>query len=152
MPLHFADLDALKSHFQNKENGFIVIDWRNCPDYEGMALSIMLVFDTRQSRWQLDLQWISLGLDPYGDTLQESYVYQFTSLDELLEYLLLKYQIKVTDIPIHYQFDPDKFPDPVKDGAKKALFEASWKRFQHDFLNGAFFDPALTIVYNSLDN
>ena len=99
---NFSDVEALNVHVQTAAKGAMLITHENCADYPGMVLSIMIVFDVSASTFQLDLQWMSFGLDPYGDTLQESYVYEFDSLEALLSYLLKTYAIAATDIPIRY--------------------------------------------------
>jgi len=146
---NFTDPEAIQTYIQNKEKGGILITYRNCKEYEGMVLSIMIAFDTRDSKYQLDLQWMSLGLDFYGDTLQETYLYQFENLEKLLEYILAKYAIRVTDIPLSYSFDSSQFPNPIKDKGKKIIFEAAWQQFQSDFKMGAFLDTSLKLVYTS---
>lgn len=145
----FNDIHALKSHIQQEGKGALLITYRNCVEYEGMVLGIMLVFDTQKAEYKMDLQWMSFGLDPYGDTLQESYVYQFDSLEKLLAYLKETYSIGVTDIPIKYSFDPKGYPDPITDEAKRPLFEAAWNQFQLDFGKGKFLDPSKKPVYVS---
>lgn len=151
MQRNFTDFDALNAWIQNREKGFLLITYRHCRNYEGMALCIMLVFDAGKEKYELDLQWMSLGLDLYGDTLQENYVYRFENLEKLLAYLLEKYDIKVSDIRLDYKFDLNKFPNPMKDEAEKPIFEAAWARFQTDFNHGAFLDTSLHLVYNSRD-
>ena len=96
----FADFQALNSSIHDEGKGARLITYRNIQDYVGMVLGIMLVFDTKEAQYELDLQWMSFGLDPYGDTLQESYVYGFENLEKLLDYLDEKYSIAITDIPI----------------------------------------------------
>ena len=91
-----------------------------------------------------------LGSDLYGDTLQESYIYQFESLERLLDYLLAKYNIRVTDIPLQYKFDSSQFPDPIYYKEQKPEFETAWKQFQYDFKNGVVLDPSLKLVYSSV--
>ncbi len=149
MHKNFSDYEALHRYVQEKTKDNMLIAYRNCDPYEGMVLGIMIVFDIQVPAYQLDLQWMSFGLDPYGDTLQESYVYQFEGLEALLEYLKLTYEIKVEDIPVQYKFDPSQHPDPIKDKAQKSVFEAAWKRFQDDFNNRVFLDPALQLVYDT---
>ena len=114
-----------------------------------MVLGIMIVFDTRQARYELDLQWASFGLDLYGDTLQESYVYRFESLEKLLAYLEATYAIKVTDIPLKYTIDQSQFPSPLKEEEKRPLYEAAWERFQGDFRRGDFLDLSLKLVFST---
>lgn len=149
MHKNFSDYEAFHLHLQEKIKDNLLIAYRNCDQYEGMVLGIMIVFDIQKPVYQLDLQWMSFGLDPYGDTLQESYVYQFERLEALLEYLELTYEIKVEDIPVQYQFDPNQHPDPIKDKAHKSVFEAAWKRFQDDFNDRVFLDAALELVYDT---
>lgn len=93
----------------------------------------MVRFDTRKAKYELDLEWECLGLDLFGDTLQESYSYEFERLEKLLEYLEVKYAIKVTDIPIKYSFDSSQFPNPIYHTEKKPQFEAAWQQFVDDF-------------------
>jgi hypothetical protein len=73
-------------------------------------------------------------------------LYQFESLEKLLAYLLAKYAITVTDIPVNYGFESSQYPDPIKDKAKRPQFEAAWQQFQQDFKSGAFLDPSLQLV------
>ena len=148
---NYTDFDALNTYIQNKVKDAIVITYRNCEEYEGMVLAIMIVFDIRNEKYELDLQWMSLGIDLYGDTLQESYLYRFESFEKILNYLREKYGIQVTDIPVKYEFDHSRFPSPIKDEAKKPLFEAAWQRFQDNFASGVFLDPSLRLVYSTHD-
>jgi N-acetyl-anhydromuramyl-L-alanine amidase AmpD len=146
---NFTNFEALDAYIQNKVNGSMLITYRNCKDYEGMVLAIAIIFDIRQAKYELDLQWISFGLDLYGENLLENYLYQFESLNKLLAYLLEKYNIKVTAIPVNYKIDPGQYPDPIKDEAKKLLFEAAWQQFQRDFKSGVFLDTSLKLVYDT---
>lgn len=150
--INFSSLDEFKNHLQNKVKGGHLITYKKCNNYDGMALSIMIVFDVQEPKYELDLQWMSLGLDLYGDTLQESYLYEFESLELLLDYLHIKYRIEISDIPINYKFDSSEFPDPIKNAAEKSAFEVAWKRFQFDFKKGLFLDPSLKLVFDSNDH
>ncbi len=146
---NFTDFKALNTYIQKKEKGSILITYRNCKHYEGVVLGIAVIFDTRQAKYELDLQWISFGLDLFGENLLENYLYQFESLEKLLAYLLAKYGIKVTDIPVNYKIDPSKFPDPIKNEEKKPIFETAWQQFQKDFKSGTFLDTSLKLIYDS---
>jgi hypothetical protein len=148
---YFTDSHSIMAHIQSKAKGGIVVAYRNCKDYEGMVLGIMIIFDTSQAKYQLDLQWMSFGLDFYGDTLQETYLYQFENLEKVFDYLLANYDIKLTDIPVNYSYDNSQYPDPIKDEAKRPDFEVAWKRFQEDFKTGAFLDSSLKLVFSSQD-
>ena len=134
---------------REKEKGFKQTAHLNCDDYDGMVLVIGIRFDIHQSTYELDLQWECLALDFFGDTLQESYVYEFASIEKLLEYLEVKYNIKVTDIPIKYQFDADKHPRYEYDESKRPHFEIAWKRFKEDFKKNKFLEPSLNLIYRS---
>ena len=112
-----------------------------------MVLVIMIRFDTLKVSYQLDLQWECLGLDLFGDALWDSYIYEFDELDKLLVYLLAKYDISVSDIPVQYKFDDSQFPNPIYYEHKKAEFEAAWRRFEEDFKKGVFLDPSLKLVF-----
>lgn len=147
----FSDIDDIKLNIQNLGKGAFQISYRNCEEYDGMVLGLMIVFDLNMQKYELDLQWMCFGLDLYGDTLQESYVYQFQNLELLLDYLKNKYNIHISDIPIKYKFDPLYFPDPIKNCGKKTDYERAWQSFQQDFKRGLFLDPTLNLVYNSLD-
>jgi hypothetical protein len=149
MQNNFSNFEELNEHIQHKKKGSFVITYLNCKKYAGMALAIMIVYDVEQSKFELDLQWMSLGLDLYGDTLQESYLYEFENLKELLVYLQMKYNIKVTDIPVKFEFDASQFPDPIHNEDKKPIFETAWKQFRQDFKNNTFLDSSLKLIYDS---
>lgn len=151
MQVDFPDHKALSDYMQQKEKGSLLVSYSNCIDYKGMVLGIMVFFDVPKGKYELDLQWISFGLDLYGDTLLECYLYEFEQLETLLDYLFSKYKIAVTDIPQDYHIDSSKFPDPIKNQTEKALFEAAWQQFQVDFKNGNFLEPSLRLVYSSQD-
>ncbi len=146
---NYPDFATLNNDIQTMQSEFILVTHRNVRDYEGMVLCTTIRFDTRQDKYLLDLEWMSLGLDLYGDALQESYSYQFKSLELLLEYLLLRYDIRVTDIPVTYQFDSNQFPNPIKVESKKQVFENGWQRFREDFQRGLFLDGSLKLAYSS---
>lgn len=148
---YFSSFSELKTYLQDKIKGGLLITYKKCENYEGMALSIMIVFDVQKPKYELDLQWMSLGLDLYGDTLQESYLYEFESLDLLLKYLQIKYGIEVSKIPVNYKFDSNYFPNPIANAAQKSDFEEAWQRFQIDFKKGLFLDPSLKLVFDSND-
>lgn len=143
---YFSSFDALDSYTKEKKKGELILTYRNSENYEGMVLAIMIIFDTDKSQYRLDLQWMSLGLDFYGDTLQESYVYQFNNLAEMMAYILATYQIHVTTIPIKYQFDYTKHPSPIIDEDKKSLYKKAWEQFQQDFKAGLFLDKSLMLI------
>jgi hypothetical protein len=78
-------------------------------------------------------------------------MYSYDSLDEMLDYLHLKYGFDVTDIAIKYSFDPDQYPSLLKDEHRKPEYEAAWQKFREDFRQGLFLDSSQTLVYNSLN-
>lgn len=119
-------------------------------EYEGMALRIMLRFDKKTSKFQLDLDYECLGLDLYGDTLLESYVYEFEGLENLLKYIGSKYHVGFPDIPVKYNFNHEQFPNPIKYDAKRPQFEIEWKKFQSDFKAGVFLDRSLKLIYSTV--
>ncbi|TCC88218.1 N-acetyltransferase [Pedobacter frigiditerrae] len=145
----YTDFDQLNSFIQEKNTGQILIDYRLLSDYEGMVLGIGIIFGAANERYALDVEWISFGLDLLGENLTMSYSYQFTNLKSLLDYLAITYSIDVTDIPIKYKIDSEKFPNPFKDEELKPAFEESWARFKQDFAAGKFLDPSLKLVYTS---
>ncbi len=152
MKNHFVDIHELTEFMLDKRKGSIPVAYQLLPDYAGMVLYIGIIFDLKKHQYLLSLEWMALGLDAYGDTLQESYSYQFDRLELLIEYLQLKYAIAVTEIPMKFEFDDHQFPNPIKDEAQKSLFEAAWSQFQKDFKEGLFLDQSLVLVYNSLTN
>ncbi|RZK37138.1 MAG: GNAT family N-acetyltransferase [Pedobacter sp.] len=145
----YADFNQLNNFIRDKKNGSILIDYRLLPDYEGMTLNLGIIFDVAMEKYQLDLQWISFGLDLYGENLLLGYTYQFDYLKSLLDYLAITYNINVPDIPIKYKIDSEKFPNPIKDKDMKPAFEESWARFKKDFAVGKFLDPSLNLVYTT---
>ena len=146
LQIYFSDLSDLETHIHSHQKGFILVTYRPMEGYPGMALAMMIVFDVNNQSYQLDLEYICLGLDLYGDTLMENYVYQFSDMDDLLAYLKKKYQIDVSDIPVNYTFDQEAFPNPIKNPDQKPMFEAVWQQFQRDFENELFLDKSLNRV------
>ncbi len=144
----YSDYTELETFIKETGNGAILVDYRNIPEYPGMVLYLAIHFNIK-GHYQLILEWISFGLDFYGDTLQESYMYKFKSLQELLQYLESTYTIRITDIPKKYQFDMNRFPNALRDADQKPLFEKAWQQFLNDFQKGIFLDPALELVYSS---
>ncbi|MEO6977801.1 MAG: hypothetical protein ABI113_05455 [Mucilaginibacter sp.] len=149
MNTHFADFNALVKHIRDKESGHILVDYRLLPGYGGMVLGIGIIFDTKKDKYELDLEWISFGLDLYAENLLEGYSYKFESLEALVTYLQATYAISVADIPIKHQIDDAKFPNPIKDAAQTPAFEAAWKRFKKDFKEKKFLDSSLQLVYTT---
>ncbi len=79
----------------------------------------------------------------------ENYVYQFESLENLLDYLVNQYNIAVEQIPKQYKIDEQNFPNPIKNSAEKSQFEIAWNQFQEDFKRGVFLDQSLNLIYSS---
>ncbi len=149
MKINFADLDALAKHILDEEKGHILVDYRLLPGYEGIVLGIGIIFDIKKDNYELDLEWISFGLDLYGENLLEGYSYKFETLETLVAYLQAVYDINVADIPIKYHVDGANFPNPLKDEAQKPVFEEAWKRFRKDFKEKKFLDSSLQLVYTT---
>lgn len=148
---YFQQEPALVDFLTEKGKSRHLVGHRNCDDYPGMVLVIFISFEPEASAFELDLEWSCFGLDFYGDTLQESYLYRFESMQSLLSYLKNKYKISITGIPILYQIDQAQFPNPITHASQKPEFEAGWKRFQHDFRAGKKLDDTLKLVCSSLD-
>ena len=146
---NFKDFAELSFFIQKKGVGNILIGYRNLPDYAGMVLGMGIIFDIQKQKFELDLEWISFGLDLYGENLLENYLYKFNSLEELVAYLQSAYQISVADIPVNYKIDQSLFPNPIKDSAQKPMFESAWEKFQDDFRKGMFLDDSLQLVFSS---
>ncbi len=151
MPTNFESLLALKTHIEQQKKGFILLPYRNVEGYDGMVLGMAISFDIREKKYELDLQWISFGLDLFGENLVENYLYEFDNLEDLLTYIGNKYNIQITDIPLNYKIDASQFPDPIKNKDKIPVFEKAWKRFQIDFKNNNFLDHSLKLTYSSQD-
>lgn len=146
---NFTDIGELKAFIQDKGVGGIAVAHLNLHQYPGMVLYIGLHFDCKKSKYELNLEWMSLGLDFYGDTLQVGYVYKFDTLELLVKYLDFKYQIKVASIGIAYRFDSELFPNPIRNEGQKPLFEIAWKEFRKDFTDKLFLDGSLRLVHTT---
>ena len=150
MSTHFQNLSTLSTTLKTEKH-HLVITYLNMPEYDGMALYLGLHYIPKTEKFQLHLEYMCLGLDVYGDTLQESYIYEFNDLQAVLTYLEKKYTIKLTDIPIKFDFDSDKFPSPIYHGHLADIFREAWERFLVDFRNNKFLDSELSLIYNSLN-
>lgn len=150
-PNSFPDSKALKSYTEEKGRGAIVVGHHNLENYPGMVRYLGLHFDVSKTEYDLDIEWISFGLDAFGENLLEGYLYRFGSLDELLAYLKNQYEIEVTDVSAYYQIETSQFPDPFKNADQKPLFEAAWERFQKDFASRLFLDEAMQLVHSTHD-
>lgn len=148
---YFQQEQDLIDFLKEKGKSRHLVGHRNCDGYPGMVLTILISFEPKASGFELDLEWSCYGLDFYGDTLQESCLYRFYSLESLLFYLEKKYEISLTDIPIQYKIDQTQFPNPISHASQKPEFEAGWERFQEDFIAGRLLDETLKLVSSSLD-
>lgn len=148
---YFQQQKELIDFLKEKGKSRHLVGHRNCDDYPGMVLAILISFEPEASAFELDLEWSCYGLDFYGDTLQESYLYRFESMQSLMSYLKNKYKVSITDIPIQYKIDLAQFPSPITHGSQKSQFEAGWERFQEDFIAGKLLDETLKLVGASLD-
>lgn len=149
MNQNFTSIEGLESHIQDKKVGNILVGYRNVSDYAGMVLGIGIIFDTHKTNYELDLEWISFGLDLYGENLIENYLYKFEDLQTLVDYVHKNYGISVTDIPKQYNIDQSKFPNPLKDADQKPRYEKAWQKFQDDFKNDEFLDNSLHLVFST---
>lgn len=138
MQSFFSSAGSFFSFMQQQQQGHHLVGHYLCDGYPGMVLAIIIRFDTAAGQYGLHLEWSCLGLDPYGDTLQEWYQYRFQDPASLLNFLENHYGIAVTAIPVKYRFDPASFPDPVKNADQQHVFEAAWQRFREDFKKGKF--------------
>ena len=68
-PNNFPDLQALQSHIQKKERGAIVIGHQSLENYSGMVRYLGFHFDVAKAEYDLDIEWISFGLDAFGENL-----------------------------------------------------------------------------------
>lgn len=146
---NFKDFEALNAFIKEKKVGNILIGYRNISAYAGMVLGIGIIFDINKFKYELDLEWISFGLDIFGENLLENYLYKFKNLQALLAYLESNYKILINDIPINYKIDQSLFPNPIKNSDQKPIFESAWQKFQDDFKSGIFLDDSLQLVYSS---
>jgi hypothetical protein len=147
MGQYYTSIDALEAFIQQQQKSHVVVGYYPMPEYAGMALYIGFVFDTQASKFDLNLERMSVGLDLYGDTLQGSYLYRFNNLEALVQYIHSNFGIDVTDIPIKYQYPSNQFPDPLHNEAEKHVFEAAWERFKIDFRKGIFLDSSLKLIH-----
>lgn len=130
--------ENIKSIEHQLGKGFIIIGHFNMEEYPGMVLSIILSKHRKIDSFLIDLEWSCFGLDPYGDTLQESNTYQFNSLNKALIFLEKNYKIEASKIPSNYRFNQAEFPNPITNADKKSIYERYWKQFQDDFKTGKF--------------
>lgn len=145
---NFADQLDLVNHLQQAGNGHLVIGYYTMPEYPGMARYMGFRFDFRKNHFELNLEWTALGLDPYGDTLQESYVYGFSNPEQLLDYLSENFGIRVSDIPRKYSFDQNFIP-LAQSEEQRLLYDSAWNRFREDFRQKLFLDTRLPLLYSS---
>lgn len=145
----FSGFEELNHYVQQKQVGHFTLPYQNCEDYPGMVIGKGIIFNVPKNQYQLDLQWISFGLDLYGENLLENYLYQFESLKLLLHYLETKYNILPQHISVVFKGDYSQFPNPIDNPDQKPEFEAAWERFQVDFKKGIFLDRSLELVYST---
>lgn len=145
----FSSLEELKFALTQKP---VLVFYQNLNDYPGMVLALSIYFKQKESYYGIDLRWQCLGLDLYGDSLEESYEYAFQNLEDLLNYLEEEYKIKLKQIPLNYSFDSAMFPSPLKEEQNKEKYETAWKNFQQNFNKGKFLDLKQKLVYSSKEN
>ncbi|MCU0438502.1 MAG: hypothetical protein MUC49_11350 [Raineya sp.] len=146
---YFSSFEEFAAFAQEKQEGHMVIGYFHLPDYAGMVLYLGIHYDIAQNKFVLDLEWMSLGLDFYGDTLQETYRYQFDNLKDMFDYMEHKHQVKVTDIAKKYEFDYKQYPNPLTHEDQKEVFQEAWERFSNNFKSGMFLDTTQKLIYSS---
>ncbi len=146
---YFNNLNSFKDFITKQKVGAISIKHQNLENYPGVVFYMGIHFNQPKNDYQLNLEWICFGLDLFGENLVESYVYQYKNIEDLLNYIDKKYQLKITNIPINYKLDDNLFPNPIKNKAQKNTFEIAWKQFENDFKKGTFIDDSQKLVYNS---
>lgn len=149
--MYYQNFKELSAAFQQKVKDFVVVGYYNMPDYAGMVKYVGISYHTEKNQYDLNLEWMSLGLDFYGDTLQESCTYRFDDLKKLTDYMAEKHFIQITDIPIKYKSVLGEHPNPLTHEKEKPLFEKDWQRFQKDFKDGLFLDRSLLLIHSSLN-
>jgi len=143
---YFSSIEELETFINGEGKWGVVVGYLDMPDYAGMVLYIGI---HSKNKYELNLEWMSLGLDFYGDTMQESYMYHFDTLKQLTDYLVTKYNIKISDIPLDYKSDRRKFPSPLDDERFKPAYTEAWERFLREFIDGIFLDKSLKLIYSS---
>jgi len=66
---YFTNFEELFDFIQGKKVGNILIGYQNIAEYPGMVLGKSIIFDIEKQKYELDLEWISFGLDLYGENL-----------------------------------------------------------------------------------
>lgn len=130
----------------------VLVFYQNLHGYPGMVLALSIYFKQKENYYGIDLRWQCLGLDLYGDSLEESYEYAFENIEALLTYLEEEYQITLDKIPLNYSFDNALFPSPLKEEQNKEKYETAWKNFQQNFNRGKFLDLKQKLVYSSKES
>lgn len=149
MNTYFGSLEEFLAFAEEKQEGHMVIGYFHLPEYAGMVLYLGIHYHIAKKEFVLDLEWMSLGLDFYGDTLQESYRYQFDSLRDMLAYMEHKHQVKITDIAHKFEFDYKQYPNPITHEDQKEAFQEAWERFSNNFKSGMFLDSTQKLIYSS---
>lgn len=144
---YFVDFKEFNAHLKEKASGTFVIAHRNVADYAGMVLCLFIRFDCSKSIYDLNLEWMCLGLDFYGDTLVESYEYRFEDLRKLLAYIEQHYGIHVTHLERKHEFKHEDFPNRLRNEELRPLYHENWERFQRDYELGKFLDRSMHVVY-----
>ena len=145
----FTDTAGFVEYIHSQQTGSIVITHQNMPGYPGMVLYIGFAFDVPASNYTLNLEYMSLGLDLYGDTLQENHIYKFPDVAAVAVFLDQAHHISVADICVPYSFDPEQFPNPLTNEKEKPAFEAGWKKFREDYRKGIFAGKSQELIYQS---
>lgn len=148
----YDNAEAIEAYIKEQQQGAIMIGYELMPGYPGMAFSKAILFNLPLGRLNLDLQWISFGLDPYGENLLENYTYNFNDTHALLQYLQNRYGILPADIPVKYTFNDEGLPSYFKEKEKQPLYREGWEQFKLDFHNGNFLDPTQELVFSTQGN
>lgn len=143
---YYTDFNEIQFVIATNKKGGIPVSYQVLENYNGMVFYIGIIYDAVKSTFDLNLEWSSWGLDFFGDTLQEGYVYRFHQLESLLNYIKLKYNIEINDIPLKLSVNQNDFPNVINNADKKQEFETDWKRFQSDFKTHLFLDRSLSLL------
>lgn len=136
-------LNKILKRMKFKKQGSIQFSRYSLEDYEGMYDEYIILYGFNKRKYTLIHSFACYVLDFFGDD-SEDIRYEFLSVEELIDYVEEKLNLKLKDMTI---FERAKIPTifDITD-EERLIYDKVWDRFRQDFDSGKFLDKDLKLI------